>query len=115
MTIGEKRETPIKNDVPAPGSYNPEDSLTRPVSHQRTFSMSKRTEKTAEPEGGPGTYDHQTNFGSDSKQITIGEKRLEKVRNDVPAPGNYNPDESIIKPSSKAADFSKSAGRIDSQ
>jgi hypothetical protein len=47
--------------------------------------------------------------------MTIGEKRPEMVRNDVPAPGNYNPDESIFKPSSKAADFSKSAGRIDSQ
>ena len=105
MTIGEKRETPFKNDVPAPGSYNPEDSLTKPASHQRAFSLSKRTEKIPEPEGGPGTYDYQNNFGSDSKQMTIGEKRPEKIRNDVPAPGNYNPDETLIKPSSKAVDF----------
>lgn len=45
--------------------------------------------------------------------MTIGEKRQISNRDPVPAPGEYNPDDLLVKPSSKTIDFQSSPGRRD--
>ena len=47
----------------------------------------ERQVPTVDPDIGPGSYEETQQFGSDSKSMTIGERRLNMVISDNPAPG----------------------------
>ena len=106
MTIGEKRPEKVRNDVPAPGNYNPDENMVKPTSKAVDFQMSAgRKDLHAEKVPGPGQYDIHKR---EAKQMTIGEKREIPIKNDVPAPGSYNPEDSLTKPASHQKTFSMS-------
>ena len=101
MTIGEKR--PERNplmDNPGAGNYSPErgDILTKPKIPNIDMGKSPSRPSTfAKPgtdeAGGPGTYDvPYYKFGDDSKPMTIGVKRPEKIETGVPDAGQYSPE-----------------------
>lgn len=49
--------------------------------------------KDALSKPGPGHYDNAKNFGDDANTFSIRGRPQDKVRNEVPGPGNYNPPE----------------------
>ena len=113
ITIGRKR--PERNplmDNPGAGSYAPEnaDNLTRPkcpnVDMGRSPSRPSTFAKPGSDElGGPGQYDlPNARFGSDVKPMTIGARRPQKVGNDVPDAGCYDPSaaEGLTRPKAPA-------------
>jgi hypothetical protein len=64
---------------------------------------------------GPGQYASTAKFGDDAKPFRIGEKRPEKLNDNV-GPGHYSPEraESVTKPKTKNFVFSKEPSRPDS-
>lgn len=105
ITIGVKR--PERNplmDNPGAGNYSPErgDILTKPkipnVDMGRSPSRPSTFAKPGTDEaGGPGTYDiPHYDFGDQSKPMTIGVKRPEKIETGVPDAGQYSPERADI-------------------
>ena len=93
--IGERREEKVVETV-GPGLYDIErgDAITRVKAANITMGASpsrgayipKGNDNTA-----PGQYDDGRTFGHDTKTWTIGEKRVEKVREGM-GPGAYSPE-----------------------
>ena len=113
ITIGRKR--PERNplmDNPGAGSYDTgaAENLTRAkapgVDMGKSPSRPSTFAKPGSDElGGPGQYDlPNARFGSDVKPMTIGAKRPQKVGNDVPDAGSYNPSaaDGLVKPKAPA-------------
>ena len=58
----------------------------------------------ADPSNGPGSYNHEKDFGHDSKNMTIGVRRNENT-DQTAGPGDYNPDYNTVKHRNPKADF----------
>lgn len=98
MTIGQRRDDRINDDVPSPGYYDPDTKLSKPSAMKVNFTRTtERAELQTDFNPGPGYYQHHY---PESKQITIGEKREEKMKDPVPAPGYYSPNHKLTKPNS---------------
>ena len=119
ITIGRKRPVKVGNDVPDAGSYNPSaaDGQTK-TKAPATVDMgrgptrpSNFVDSNAADAAGPGQYDCGKKFMDDVKPITIGRKRPQRVGNDVPDAGSYNPSaaDGLTKPKAPATvDMSRS-------
>ena len=96
FTIGEKRFEKTVETI-GPGAYDVDraDNITRVratninmgSSPSRGAYIPKGNDNTA-----PGQYDDGRTFGDDTKTFTIGEKRIEKVRETTMGPGAYSPE-----------------------
>ena len=96
FTIGEKRVFKTVETM-GPGAYDIDraDNITRvratninmSASPSRGAYIQKGNDNTA-----PGQYDDGRTFGHDTKTFTIGEKRIEKVRETTAGPGAYSPE-----------------------
>lgn len=73
------------------------------------MSSPTRSSLKIDPSNGPGTNSELRNFGYDTKGLTIGVKRSDKIPK-TPGPGDYRPDSAMnyTKYSSAKFDFSKS-------
>ena len=88
--MGAKRESKIDTFTPAPGSYNVTNATVRPRSPETNFkSQAGRKDANIDRSGGPGSYFVPTQ--SDSKPMTIGVKRTDRVEI-TPGPGDYRPE-----------------------
>jgi hypothetical protein len=92
MTIPVKREHKIPKTV-GPGEYSPDEADNHVFEVHRSTDFSKHGRKKVvhDPSNGPGTHEEHRNFGSDSKQMTIAEKRFHKVVK-TPGPCDYSPE-----------------------
>lgn len=90
---GHRTEDPIlreKAKMPPPGSYNPDDSITKHQSHGVSFgSGAKSTTLRGDGTPGPGQYQLKTTL--DSKGVHIAGKVPEVVKEKAPGPGAYDP------------------------
>jgi hypothetical protein len=77
--IGVKLEKTIPITI-GPNHYSPEraDSITKPSIRASEFGHHGRKNAVIDPLNGPGTYDENRIFGSDTRDIKIGEKRDKK-------------------------------------
>ena len=106
FTIGQKRHEKLNDNV-GPGHYSPEraESQTKPrivsinlgsnsPNRPSSFALAAQIETA-----GPGQYNSPKKFGDDVRGFTIGEKRPEKLSDNV-GPGHYNPEraECVTKP-----------------
>lgn len=76
-------------------------------------STKERSEPVYNPDLGPGSYLVQSDLGHSMHGMTIGERRQIISHDNVPAPGEYNQESQLVKPSSRAFDFSKNRGRVE--
>lgn len=70
--IGERRDSPDRNDSPGPCKYEPSDKLTK--DNGKAYDMGKasqRAQTRQEMSPGPGTYDSPKKFGDDVKSVKI--------------------------------------------
>lgn len=76
--------------------------------------MTGRTVKVQGSDIGPGHYESQYEFGSDTKKITIGERRPEKERESI-GPGLYDVESADrhVKENPRSVDFAAQKGRIE--
>ena len=96
MTIGVKRPQKIETGVPDAGQYSPEraEAMTKPKAPS-TIDMGRAPPARPNPnpptasEFAPDFYDTMYDFGKESKPMTIGERRPEKIESG-PGPGQYN-------------------------
>ena len=90
MTIGQKRDHKIEVK-PGPGYYRHEQADTQVYEHHRAneFFHNGRKEVKLDAENGPGTHEEHRNFGYDTKELTIGQKREHQIPK-TPGPGEYN-------------------------
>ena len=91
MKIGEKKYEPILKTL-GPGEYSPEkaDPLVKSKIKSVLISKSKsrQNSRTPSPRLGPGHYNVNSNdFGQNCKNMTIGQKRDDKIYLASPGPG----------------------------
>jgi hypothetical protein len=95
MTIGERRPDKVTTDVPEPGQYDPTTTLVKKSSLAVDFTLnSGRKDPKEDLIPGPGHYNNSTEFTSNMRPITIGEKRESKSPENKLGPGYYNINES---------------------
>jgi hypothetical protein len=102
----DKRE----EDIPGPGSYNAKDFLTKDTAQVHSISKSKRQDivgKEAKEMPGPGNYREGKEFGKDAVSFKMGGKSKDTMRNDSPGPGNYDPNEDLVRYTSPVHVMSK--------
>jgi hypothetical protein len=103
-TIGEKREYSPDNGVPGAGTYDGNETLTRPKSKAAHIGGTERPDmvgREARAQVGPGHYDSPSKLGG--PHYTIGEKREYSPDNGVPGAGTYDGNESLTRPSQRYA------------
>ena len=105
FTIGKKYDWKPDQNPPV-GGYDLDSGYKTMSPHNRSVIIKPATSpfrrpKEATPE--PGQYDaHLTKFGETNKSFTIGQKKP-AVYNQNPGPGDYNPNDSIVKSKSSTA------------
>lgn len=99
--MGGRIDSPSRNDVPGPGQYDPNESITKYASP--TYKMdgkSQRIEIVSKEQQympGPGNYSDNRTFGQDAKSFQMRGRPQDKVGNDNPGPGNYDADANVVK------------------
>jgi hypothetical protein len=104
----EKRE----DDKPGPGAYNAKDFLTKDNIQAHSISKSKRADivgRDAKELPGPGNYSDGKEFGKDAIAFKMGGKAKETNRNDSPGPGNYDPNDNLVRYASPQHGISKTS------
>lgn len=92
-TMGSKRQERQDLMSPGPGSYDAKDALVKESISQIVISKSSRGDiisKNAKDMPGPGIYDQKSYIGQ-GQSVTIQGKYKDKIGNDAPAPGTYDP------------------------
>jgi len=85
---------------PGPGAYNASDYLTRDKSPSVAISQTKRNNFIMNEEAsklGPGNY--EVTLKKEGPSYTIGGKGKNGSKNNIPGPGNYQPNHTVIKDS----------------
>jgi hypothetical protein len=118
MLQSERKSSTSPN--PGPGAYNPDDKPTRERSPEYTFKGDKRgsTQESSmsNPQLGPGFYKIKEFFGREGPKFSIKPGKESNRQSNVPGPGFYNPNDSVIKEkvkSIKMIQTSKSVGKVD--
>lgn len=99
--MGQRIDTSPGNEVPGPGTYNQDESMIR--HHSPSFkidSQSQRTQMVSKEQmklPGPGIYNDGRQFGQDAQSFSIRGKGNDNIKSDVPGPGTYNQDETMIR------------------
>jgi hypothetical protein len=97
---------------PGPGAYEPADHLVKSAVKTFKQSMSQRAEivaKEVKSKPGPGAYQNNNKtLGKDVPSYTIGKKSNKSMMLKTPGPGEYDPSQSLVKESTKAAKISLS-------
>lgn len=70
-----------------------------------------RKESQADQYLGPGSFANLTNFGDDTRGLTIGERRRDRPA-EGPGPCDYSPETSLVKSYSQNAIFHKDGARF---
>ena len=116
MTIGARREIETEPTL-GPGEYSPEkgEKLTKVRTPHVDFRKNTgRLSIESENDIGPGKYKYEVEFGSGLKNMTIGRKTEEKIK-EGPAPGHYNLNDEITKQRNPSYDFVSLTGRKERQ
>jgi len=105
-SIGEKRESKNRNDLPGPGSYEDHHSNVRSSNpaHRISPSGKKGLDYSKDQTLGPGFYDVKSGPGGPS--YTIGERSPDRNRNDSPGPGAYDSNEANLRARNPSYSFS---------
>lgn len=84
---------------PGPGAYDAKTYLTKDKQPNVLFSGGKNrssmVNKEESEKPGPGKYD--INAKKTGPSFTFGNKVSQKYKEDIPGPGNYNPDPQVTK------------------
>lgn len=76
------------SDMPGPGQYDQDRASVSPSF--KIGNAPRNVEPYSNPVG-PGAYDNTTKIGSSGPKYSMGNKTLQKIRDDSPGPGAYEP------------------------
>lgn len=95
--------------TPGPGAYEPSEKVVRDRTPNYGFGNTERThivDKEEKYKPGPGNY--ELGNQSTTKGFKIGQKLNNAIKNQIPGPGNYDPNTNFIKESVKNVKINKS-------
>lgn len=77
--------------MPGPGHYDQDLDITRFNSPGQKIGNASRSMNVSTNPVGPGAYDQHSKIGTDGPKYSIGNKTMQKMRDDSPGPGAYEP------------------------
>lgn len=89
---------------PGPGAYDANTFVNKDKTPATSFGKTRRSEIVSKEDRsklGPGNYELNSKKGGPC--FTMGSKSSQKVKTDVPGPGNYDPNLSAVKDKVKSA------------
>lgn len=96
---------------PGPGKYNPDHERIRPKSSAWRFSPTRNSREVSRNplSPGPGQYATVDSFGRHGPKLSIGGKTSTRNPDQVPGPGYYQPNLTVVKEATKKAAIGRSS------